>query len=580
MQKYISVPTARIIKWLLSPLLIGICWFNTAAFAAVSPIPLLVEQCLAYQFPAKNQTSITIGAAQHAAALERQLIGFFNINDRIKYYRQFPLSYSDRELVLQCQLYLADELALFFKSTQFQSTRFKLAESHNPHIQALAMRINRLATNSESPLDKAQLHTAQAAFKQGVTSQQLSLNFANTGCQLDAKLNSVKTNFNGSLASYLIKQPNEQCRKTVWQAYQARASIKNKTSFEVIKNLRQQQAEQDGYQDHSHEILQQQWLSHPQLVVKFLQSQTQAINTNPWSLGQVLSNAKPTVVEPTSSRLWLNNIAKVLEPLAVSITPVNEKVLRVYHQHRLLGDLYLSQGKKTQARVIRHAVVGQQFGQYELVLKDELTNYQQQSAMIDTVASIISQLASGHRYYLQNTLGETQDSDQIDKFWLQMWLKGELLPTPKNNSREAVLQRYATQLQIFRAKVALNSYLSSEDKNRFDLDSAFKQAFSARWDSVDDAPYTFSAIVYQGPLYYQKVWQKAVAKYIYQSTKDCQNQKHIFDYLVVNESANDMVTQLQLLLDETITPDSLIKRTQHAFNHQDQHSRRCTLLRQ
>ncbi|WP_299810207.1 M3 family metallopeptidase [uncultured Shewanella sp.] len=579
MQKYTSVPTAKQFTWLLSPLLLFVCWFNTAAYAAVSPIPLLVEQCLSYRFP-NNSFNHASDSHTLAVKLERDLIGFFNINDRVKYYRQFPLSYADRERLLQCQLYLADELALFFKSTQFQLIRFKLAESDNPAVQALSMRINRIANNTETPKYKAQLHTAQAAFKQGISSQSLSLNFANNSCERPQNKGASKeSDFNGSLASYLIRQPDQQCRKEVWQAYQARASIKNKSSLSLIKDLRQQQANRHGFTDFASEQLDQQWLSSPQSVAQFLQVQTQQIGIAPWDLGFVLSKANPTSVEPVLAEQWLMQIAAKLETFGIRLSPINETVYRVYLDGRLLGDIYLSQAKTIGVKPIRQLIVGQQFGQVELTLKPELNSYQQQTAVIDSMAKIMTQFASGHPFYLYNTIGETQDTAQIDALWLQQYLKKQLMPKLKPDSREAIVLQYAKQLQVFRAKVALNTYLAPDSLLKFDLNSAFKQAFAANWDNIKDAPYTFSAIVYEGPLYYQKIWQQALANYIYQSTEDCQNQKLVFDYLVVNESSNSIADILLQLLDEPLAIDSLIKRTQHAFNHQDQHPRRCTLLR-
>ncbi|ABZ76476.1 response regulator receiver protein [Shewanella halifaxensis HAW-EB4] len=579
MQKYISVLTAKQAKWFLSSFFIVISWFNTAAHAAVSPIPLLVEQCLSYSFPTKPFDNSTESDTQ-AVILERNLIGFFNLNDRIKYYRQFPLSYADRELLLQCQLYLADGLALFFNSAKFQSIQFGLADSDDPRIKALALRLSRLAKNTNAPKYKAQLHTAQAAFKQGVSSQSLSLNFLNDQCQLNDNNEESTVDFNGSLASYLIKQPSQSCRQLVWQAYQTRASSHNKAPLARIVDLRQQRARQAGFLDYSHQQLHEQWLSTPELVAQFLNAQTQAINIAPWNLGIALSQAQPAKVKSISSKLWLQKIATELETFAIAISPVNDNVYRVWLGGRLLGDIYLTEGKKIQIKPIRQLVVGQQFGQFELMLKPELNRYQQQSALIDAVASIIVQLASGQKFYLPNTIGETKDTAKIDTFWLQLYLKDQLMPALKQDNREAILQQYAKQLQVFRAKVALNSYLADNSPIRFDLNQAFTQAFGAQWDQIEDAAYTFSAIVFEGPLYYQKSWQKALANYIYQSTKDCQNQKLVFDYLVVNEPANDIASILQQLLGEPVTNDSLIKRTQHGFNPQDQHPRRCTILRQ
>ena len=112
MQKYILVLPAKLKIHLVGLFIVLTSLVNTAAYAAVSPIPLLVEQCLRFDFPTLA-IDPSLDSKSNAITLERQLIGFFNINDRIKYYRHFPLSYADRELLLQCQLYLADELALY-----------------------------------------------------------------------------------------------------------------------------------------------------------------------------------------------------------------------------------------------------------------------------------------------------------------------------------------------------------------------------------------------------------------------------------------------------------------------------------
>lgn len=583
MRKYTSVPATRKQYCLLGTIFVITCWFSTAAQAAVSPIPLLVEQCLSYPFPLAQTESALTRTSQtsdiQAIELERALLGFFNINDRVKYYRQFPLSYRDRELLLQCQLYLADELALFFKSAKFQTIQFTLADSDSHSLKSLSMRLKRLAKNTQSPKHKAQLHTAQAAFKQGVSSQSLSLNFFNDQCKLSDSKQSTAIDFNGSLASYLIKQSNEQCRQQVWTAYQSRASTRNKPPLTTILNLRQQQAELAGFTDYSHQQTHEQWLSTPQQVAQFLNGQTQAISIAPWNLGTVLSQSRPTKVKSVSAKTWLQEVATELTIFSLTITPVNDKLYRLWLEGRLLGDIYITHGAKNQAKPIRQPVVGQQFGQIELSLNATLTTYQQQVAAIDAIAKTISLLAAGQKFYLNNTLGETQDTAQIDTLWLQLYLTNKLMLPLKSDSREHILQQYAQQLQVFRSKVALNTYLTADSPIKFDLEKAFKNAFGTSWGSIDDAPYTFSAIAYEGPIYYQGLWQKALANYIYQSTKDCQNQKLVFDYLVVNESSNQLADILPLLLGEPMTNDALIKRTQYAFNHQDQRPSRCTLLR-
>ena len=580
MQKYILVLPAKLKIHLVGLFIVLTSLVNTAAYAAVSPIPLLVEQCLRFDFPTLA-IDPNLDSKTNAITLERQLIGFFNINDRIKYYRHFPLSYADRELLLQCQLYLADELALYLDSVPFQSIQFSLAKNQQPQISALLTRINHLSNSSMPPKLKAQLHTAQAAFKQEISSQALSLNISDSSCQI-SKPSTVPVikNFNGSLASYLIKQEDEQCRKRVWQAYQARASGKNMLALATIRQLRQQQAMQAGFASYSEYLLQRQMLHSPELVEQFLMTQTNNIAIAPWNIGNELANAPPTKVSSMDSTKWLFAVEKELLALEVRFDWINNKTVRLWHRNRLLGDIYLSESQKVAVKPIRQLVVGQQFGQIELSLPAELAKYKQQKQAVKAISTAIKKLAKGQQFYLLNTISQTDDTSNLDALWLENWLTDRLLPQVIDGSRESVLQRYAEQLNVFRAKIAVNLYKTSPQEKPFDPHQQFYLSFGKYWDQTEDAPYTFSAIVFQGPLYYQKLWQQKVAEYIYQSTKNCQDQAAVFDTLVVNEATNSIETVLIMLLGLPVTADSLIKRIQHGFNAQNKHTSSCTFLRQ
>lgn len=580
MQKYILVLPAKLKKHLVGLFIVLTSLVNTAANAAVSPIPLLVEQCLRFDFPTLA-IDPSLDSKTNAITLERQLIGFFNINDRIKYYRHFPLTYADRELLLQCQLYLADELALYLDSVPFQSLQFSLAKNQQPQMSALLTRINHLSKSSMSPKLKAQLHTAQAAFKQEISTQALSLNIADSSCQIsELGTVSISRDFNGTLASYLIKQDNEQCRKRVWQAYQSRASGKNKLALATIEQLRQQQATQAGFASYSEYLLQRQMLHSSELVEQFLRTQTDNIAIAPWNIGSELANAPPTKVSSIDSTSWLVMVEKKLQALEVRFDWIDNKIIRVWHRNRLLGDIYLSESNKVAVKPIRQLVVGQQFGQIELSFPTELAKYQQQKQAIKAISTAIKKLAKGQQFYLLNTISETDDSSNLDALWLENWLADRMLPQVKDGSREAVLQLYSEQLNVFRAKIAVNLYRAHQQKNSFVPHQQFYLSFGKYWDKTEDAPYTFSAIVYQGPLYYQKLWQQKVAEYIYQSTKNCQDQAAVFDMLVVNEASNSIETVLKMLLGSPVTADSLIKRIQHAFDAQNKHPSSCTFLRQ
>lgn len=501
MQKYTLVLTARFkVSFIGLVIIVLTSMVHTAAGAAVSPIPLLVDQCLRYHFPTQP-IDLSLDSNTHAIKLERQLIAFFNINDRIKYYRQSPFSYADRERVLQCQLYLADELAHFLDSSLFQSVQFSLARNDNQQIATLLKRINRLSKRDLPSKYKAQLHTAQAAFKQEISSQALSLNIQDEKCKfLHSTVGKMNTNFNGLLASYLIKQPDEHCRKRVWQAYQSRASTKNKAALNTIKTLRYQQAQLSGFTNYSQFKLHEQMLPSSEIVEQFLQSQTKNIRIAPWDLGRKLASADYSPVTPMDTRKWLYLVANTLEELAIRFEWINERTIRVWHRQRLLGDIYLTESRHIAVKLIRQIVVGEQFGQLELSLPAQLTHYQQQKQAVKVIAIAIKKLSKGHQFYLLNALGDTADSSNIDALWINDWLLHKILKAPIEGSREAILQLYSEQLSVFRSKIALDIYRTKPVPSKFNHSKQFFLSFGKYWNKTEHAPFTFSAIVYEGPL--------------------------------------------------------------------------------
>lgn len=478
---------------------------------------------------------------------------------------------------MQCQIHLADQLSLYLDSTDFQSLQFNLANSQDAAIRMLLYQINQLSKNTQSPTDKARLHTAQAAFKQQIKSQSLSLNIGKPHCQL-SNAHSQTNTFTGSLASYLIKQDDEHCRKQVWQAYQSRAAKKSQAILTAIKQLRQKQANQAGFNDHTQHRLQSQMLNTPQLVELFLQSQTRNINIAPWNVGQALASAPATTVPKISSKAWLNKVAQALKSLSLKFEWINEHSIRLWHHERLLGDLYISHGQPIKVKPIRQTVIGQQFGQLELSLPEAFTRYQQQSKAITALAVAVKKLSQGQPFYLLNTLGHSDDTRNVDAIWLAIWLTDKLLPVPAQGSREDILQQYSEQLFIFRAKIAVNLYQIDQLDNRFE--QSFYLSFNRHWGNTQDAPYTFSDIVYQGPLYYQKLWQQKLATLIYDSTKNCSDQAQVFNTLVVNEHSQSMMSILHTLLGSPVNAKSLIKRMKDDFDIQNKHTRHCTFLRE
>jgi hypothetical protein len=559
---------------------------NTAVQAAVSPIPILIVQCLQLSSPI-TQGNLNIAETSDIAdpliesyKLEKALLGLFNIKDRLQYYRGFALNSVNLERLLKCQLHLADIMSETLNSAMVSRLALSLKQSEEAELQQLSIRINTLIKDKTNQKIKSQLYTAQANVKQGLRSQNLTLNFDGTNCVLPNNKNqedSKDANFHLSIASYLIRQNDAHCQQLVWQAYQSRAKDKNTQALMRIANIKQEIAAQAGFVDHSDFALSNQFLSSPQLVALFLDAATKAINTPPWEIGRELAASVKSPVQSTTSSAFIQLIYNKANKLGFTFEIVTEHIHRVWYHGRLLGDVYFNQEQRTRSQKLRVPVQGFQFGQIQINTKAQLTSYWDKQAIVSAMAIALSQLSASSHYYLINTLGETSDTSLLGQHWLEYFLSDGILEPKAVGSREDKIAKYSTQLKVFRAKVALDFYRNSESKLYQDLTLEFRKAFGQPWDQPDNHPYSFLAITDIGPLYYQAIWQEALANLIYQSTRGCQSQQNIFELLLVNEDSLSLNKRLATLLNQPVDPVSLIKRIQDASNVEDKHSLTCTL---
>lgn len=584
--------------------------YSTAAKAAVSPLPLLVEQCLQLRSPIElvkthsiqidlTKNSVTADNAaivNQAFSLEAALLSLFNIKDRLQYYKSHTLSPLYQESVVQCQLHLADLMSDSLTSAWLYKFVRRI-EQHSlqlePEIQQLGLRLRSLQDNHLHLTDKSKLHTAQATVKQGLRTQNLTLQFNEGNCQLQQpkserystageqqNTNTNINNFNLTIAAYLIKQTDPVCQKRVWQAYQSRAKSKNKQALKRIEKIKSKQALNKGYVDFSSFELHDQYLSTPQMVKLFLNSQTQQISSPPWALGRQLANSEKTITRQITSSNLLAHVQQKAEELAFKFEVVSADMHRVWHQGRLLGDIYVGTASRTKSYVLRSPILGRQYGQIHFSVKPSYQTLSSKQFFISEYASALAALSSSSRFYLNNTLGETQDTSSIGQRWLSLFLSEDIVPALTVNSREHTIDVFSKQLKVFRSKVALNFYSSiSPYKN---LNDEFIASFSQAWDLYEDYPYNFYAIVTTGPLYYQDIWQNQLANYIFLATKHCKNQSEVYNILQVNEGSQPFKQRLSSLIGEPVDAQSLIKRIQDGFsfsqnNTQNQHDLACTI---
>ncbi|UXM80895.1 M3 family metallopeptidase [Shewanella seohaensis] len=593
-----------------------------AAYAAPSPVPLLVEQCLrqpnidlagAFASYASTHQLPSLTLADKALVLEQQTIGLNNVNDRLTYYRGLPLSGDERQGLLQCQLRLADTLSDLLNQAAFSQLAFELTQTASINHAAasqeqalLGEQLTALLRQHLSIMDKAKLHTAQASIRQGLGNQQFQLDIQAANCQLTDEVAEVNTanneeetansgTFSGTIANYLLKQSNAECRQTLWQAYQGRAREHNQVALHRIAELRQRIANDAGFSDYASYSLSDQQLNTPELVKAFLDSQTEAIQVAPWDLGRTLSQLPSAQTTALNTRELLDNaltslseyglrfevIGEHLDSTATQTTlsqtalaQAQQQILRVYHMDRLLGEVYLAIGaqdkvnkpRNASQHTLRQNVIGQQFGQQALELPATLNNFKDIERFTQALADAMTSLARGSHFYLNNTLGPTLDTTQLPSFWLAKALRQALFPqfdTQYIQPRETLASAYATQLKVFRAKVALNFYQSLNQQSYPDLPAEFSKSFGANWTQAIDYPYSFNAIANEGPRYYQSLWQAKLATLVHQSTQDCQDKLGLFNLLVVNETALTLSEQLRVILGEPVDAAALIQRIIH-----------------
>ncbi|WP_028772722.1 M3 family metallopeptidase [Shewanella waksmanii] len=547
----------------------------TAAYAAVSPISLLHNQCIEFNndaYLADLNQSTSIELSQQATTLEYHLLSIVNLRDSVHYYRQYSLAPQENEYLLQCQLHLADLFEELIHQPKVVSIVNGLSQAADPQLRLLGEQLTQLQSQTLAITPKAKLHTAQATIKRGLAPEDVSLLFSESQCEINSTDANSNRSINLTVAGYLMRQTDTDCRRKVWQAYQARASQRNSQALQQIWDIRQQQANNQGFADYTAYSLTTDMLQKPARVKLFLDGQTKP-TVSPWDLPQMLKQATSTNTTSISGLEMLLQAYQVLAEFGVRVEQIDQRYHRIWLDNRLLGDVIISSGNRSKLLTRRHGVLGHQFAQIELKLPDTLNNYRQQQQLVNTVAQAFEQLSYSQRHYLLNSGSANNVSRQIGQLWLSQYLQAQLLPAIADNSREKLLAEFRHQQRVFRAKIAVSFY--ALDAPYTDLPQQFTNSFGQPWLDEASYPLHFYAIAEQGPLYYQHVWQSALSQYIYRINKPCQNQHHVFTTLLVNEPALPLASILTTLLGEALTPTQLIERINHAQAAENKHLSTC-----
>lgn len=544
-----------------------------AQAASVSPLPQFVQQCLANP-PVAIDTISKLDTETAASELEQALLMLFNFNDKLSYFRQ-GANPNEKNLLLQCQVHLADELDSVATAPSLSSVIKKFETSDSGQYQALAKALYQLQKQQLSSAEKSRLYTAQAAYRQALKSASMRLQIPEGKCQLPPEETGNQTHsgqsretdsgqqaspIDISIARYLLKQPDGDCRQQVWQAYQSRSAERNQLAMEEITRVRQEQAKQHKASNAADFALQDEYLNSPALVASFLQGQTRNIHLTPWDLGRALKAIPKARFEPLSQYTLIALLIPPLEELGLEFEQPSPQIYRVWYQGRLLGEMHLGESFAPASYVLVRPVVGRQFGTVLTLLPDQISSARMQHQAIETLAQSLATLSASQPFYL---LVDNEESSAIGARWLTLWLSQQLtkLVPQAQDKRYQLMTAYSGQLKLFRAKLALAD-ASGMDKTRLKQQAGiwFKQSFGAHWPDAIQGLAGFTGLAEVGVEYYLPLWQDAVAQMIFTQSQCCISPQQVYNTLLINPKAANLASQLEALLQEPAQPETIIRR--------------------
>ncbi|WP_144207318.1 hypothetical protein [Shewanella donghaensis] len=563
--------------------------------AVANPVTLFVQQCLQYE-PSLTALDSSKSPAYQALQFDQLTLGFNNFNDRLNYYRDL-VTPSQRENLLMCQLHLADELTKLINQPQLLPTIQTLKKSQAPFSQ-LGHKLEALKHSQLDINTKSKLHNAQATIRRNLDNSDAKLVFNDPKCNITNNENGTTTDLDMSLAKYLLVQSDEGCRKVTWQAYQARAMKKNKQPLETIKRIKaQSQITNSGIQTTIIDsLLSEQHLS------TFLNSQTKNINLAPWNIGQALAQqSSAPYLGPKDSFQLLKDVFELLGELnlqfelipserenKLSHSDINsnnistikklptQRTYRVWHNNRLVGELFIHESNKTSSHIIRQPIIGQQFSQASLTFPEEITNRRQANKIVKSISQSVVGMSRGSQFYIYNKLGISNDNYLLGYYWLTEFIENQI-PYLALSDREQLAKAYKKQLRLFRSKLALqfwggNRYHSDVEtalnSHYESINQSFAASFNQQWAEAHTMIYSFNGIANEGIEYYHPLWQQTLVSLINNGANASITNNQVFEIFVVNEKNLDLSQQLAIILSPPNDPQSIIRRALNVGNSQ------------
>ncbi|ABM00056.1 hypothetical protein SHAM105786_01000 [Shewanella amazonensis] len=533
-------------------------WCSTAI---ANPVMLLAEQCqqltLASDFDAAfNPESLDLiqdplSAAVQATQFERLSLGFNNISSRVSLYLSEPLSKDGRDILVNCQIRLADEIDQITQKVAFKQLSLRLQTHGEGDTAALGQAMYRLASMRLSATDKARLHTAEASFMTGHKRGEFSLQPTDE-CQIVSENKSSKNQISNAVAVYLSEQINEECRESAWKSYQIRARELSLSALNVIHDIRQSQAIQQGFADYVSLALNNTFFATPDTALAFLQATRPDKTLAPWNIGRALKQADGNRT-PIDSNWLLNTLLNELQTFGIRFDWLSDTHLRLWLNNRLLGELAIATGKDPDFQLTRPGIFTRQFNQGLLIRPDVLKGRSAAADFIHAFARALANMTQVERHYLLARQSEYDDSRALAANWLALILENKLSSRlPAATPREAIVDAHRLAQNYYRSALALDFYRYQPAG----IDR-FAEHFEGQWPSVDAQYQSTIALVQQGPLLYRELWQQRLSRFItdHQQMTD----EHAFELLLVNPNRQSLMQQLTSLLGRSYTADELIR---------------------
>lgn len=529
--------------------------------AIANPVMLLADQCqqltLASDFEATFNSAKLSGihnpqaAAIQATQFERLSLGFNNISSQVSLYLNEPLSKDGRDLLINCQIRLADEISQITQMAAFSQLSHRLQIHGEGDTAALGQAMQRLILQRLSATDKARLHTAEASFMTGHKQGEFSLQ-PNDSCRIDDENKSPQKQISQKIAVYLSEQINEECRDSAWKAYQIRAQELSLGAMNVIHDIRHAQAVQQGFTDYVSLALKDTFFATPETALAFLQATRPDKTLAPWNIGRALKQADGKRT-PIDSHWLLNTLLDESQRFGLGFDWLSNNHLRLWLDDRLLGELVIATGKTPDFQLTRPGVFTRQFSQGRLIRPDVLKGRSAAEDFIHAFANALANMSQVERHYLLARQSEYDDSRALAANWLAIKLASKLgSRLPAATPREAIVDAHRLAQNYYRSVLALDFY-----RNKPAGIDRFAEHFEGQWPNVEAQYQSTISLVQQGPLLYRELWQQRLSRFItdHQQMTD----EKAFELLLVNPIRQSLSQQLTSLLGHSYTADELIR---------------------